>query len=248
MIREFEIKGKLLMRIFLVFFIFSLFVSISEAQVKKDTTEQKSEVTISANDTSVESDETKVNVLKKTQEGVDRSISILNVVATSMGVLVGLITIIFMIAIALGFFEYRRWRRIRQRAEIDAKEVRKAADEAKNIAEELKPIADGLRKLMEEAEISRESVGGKIPPISREPTPLSEELKKKLDEYGEKIKFLETFGIPLKPEDYYNLGADLYYKEEYELALKAFEKGWEFGRATIKARAKKAAGQIGVVA
>lgn len=33
-----------------------------------------------------------------------------------------------------------------------------------------------------------------------------------------------------------------------EKNLKAFEKGWEYGRATLKARAKKAAGQIGVVA
>ena len=33
-----------------------------------------------------------------------------------------------------------------------------------------------------------------------------------------------------------------------EKNLKAFEKGWEFGRATLKARSKKAAGQVGVVA
>jgi len=33
-----------------------------------------------------------------------------------------------------------------------------------------------------------------------------------------------------------------------EKNLKAFEKGWEYGRATLKGRAKKAAGQIGVVA
>ncbi len=33
-----------------------------------------------------------------------------------------------------------------------------------------------------------------------------------------------------------------------EKNLKAFEKGWEYGRAKLKGRAKKAAGQIGVVA
>jgi 2-oxoglutarate ferredoxin oxidoreductase subunit gamma len=33
-----------------------------------------------------------------------------------------------------------------------------------------------------------------------------------------------------------------------EKNLKAFEKGWEYGRATLKARAKKAAGQTGVFA
>jgi 2-oxoglutarate ferredoxin oxidoreductase subunit gamma len=33
-----------------------------------------------------------------------------------------------------------------------------------------------------------------------------------------------------------------------EKNLKAFEKGWEYGRAKLKGRAKKAAGQIGVMA
>lgn len=33
-----------------------------------------------------------------------------------------------------------------------------------------------------------------------------------------------------------------------EKNLKAFEKGWEYGRAKLKGRAKKAAGQVGVVA
>ncbi|GAB6905183.1 2-oxoglutarate synthase subunit KorC [Desulfosarcina cetonica] len=33
-----------------------------------------------------------------------------------------------------------------------------------------------------------------------------------------------------------------------EKNLKAFEKGWEYGRSTLKARARKAAGQIGVFA
>jgi 2-oxoglutarate ferredoxin oxidoreductase subunit gamma len=33
-----------------------------------------------------------------------------------------------------------------------------------------------------------------------------------------------------------------------ETNLKAFERGWEFAKATLKSRQKKAAGQIGVVA
>ena len=33
-----------------------------------------------------------------------------------------------------------------------------------------------------------------------------------------------------------------------EKNLKAFEKGWEYGRSTLKGRARKASGQIGVVA
>ena len=146
-------------------------------------------------------------------------------VATLMGVLVALITIVIIMAAALGFFEKRRWREIRQQAEVSARKAKEAADEAMTAAEEARPIVNKLRKVMKEIETMRETFGKISIPL--EPALLSEELKTKLDEYGEKIKFLETFGVQLKPEDYYSRGVDFYYKGQYKLALKAFEKAIE---------------------
>ncbi|MCH7764620.1 MAG: tetratricopeptide repeat protein [Candidatus Marinimicrobia bacterium] len=214
-------EKKLLVKIFLIFIISGQLTSIIEAQEKKDTIPQKSDITISQSPAPTKSIETREDILHKTQEGIDRSISILNIVATSMGVLVALITIVFIIATALGFFEYRRWREIQKQASVDAKKAKEAANEAMKAAEEAWPMVTKLRQAMKETEAMRETIGKISIPL--EPALLSEELKTKLDEYGKKIKFLETFGVPLKPEDYYSRGVDFYYKEQFELALKAFE-------------------------
>ena len=220
------IRERRLLKIFLVFVISTTpLVGTIKAQGRKDTIQQKSEITISRSPAPLKSNGIRENILQKTQERLDMSINILNVVATLMGVLVALITIIVIIAIALGVFEYRRWKEIRQQAKKAANEAKKAADEVKKAAKEVKPIVDRLSKAKEDIENMRKSIGKiSIPP---EPALLPEELKKKLDEYGEKIKFLEAFGIPFEPEDYYNRGIDFYYKGQYELALKAFDKAIE---------------------
>lgn len=80
-------------------------------------------------------------------------------------------------------------------------------------------IIDKIKKTEEEVENMRKNI--EIPSLTELP---SEELKKKLDEYGEKIKFLKTFGIPIKPEDYLNHETDFYFKGKYELALKACDR------------------------
>ena len=103
-------EKKLLVKIFLIFIISTVLTSIIEAQEKKDTIPQKSDITISQSPAPTKSIETREDILHKTQEGIDRSISILNIAVTSIAVLVALITIVFIIATALGFFEYLRWR------------------------------------------------------------------------------------------------------------------------------------------
>jgi hypothetical protein len=77
---------------------------------------------------------------------LDRSISILNTVATLMGVLVALLTLIIVIGGTFGFLEYRRWKEIREQAEESADEAKEYAGEAKKAAEEAKPIVDRLKK------------------------------------------------------------------------------------------------------
>jgi hypothetical protein len=138
---------------------------------------------------------------------LDRSISILNTVASLMGVLVALLTLILIIGGALGFLEYRRWKGIREQAEKSAEETKKAAEEAK-------PIIERLKKADKEAENVLNTFREKAKHFPSLSEPFSEDQKKILDEYGKKIEFLEAFGVPLKPEDYFNRGVDFYQREE----------------------------------
>ena len=128
-------EKKLFVKIFLVFIIFTLLASIIEAQEKKDTTQQESETTIPRSPAHSKSNETREDILQKTQEGLDRSISIFTLSATLMGVMVALITIIIMVVAAFGFFEYRRWKAIRQQAAENVNKAKEAANEAKQAAE-----------------------------------------------------------------------------------------------------------------
>ncbi|NAS89394.1 hypothetical protein C4E24_06630 [ANME-1 cluster archaeon AG-394-G21] len=160
------------------------------------------------------------DILNHAQNSLDRSISILNTVATLIGVLVGLLTLIVVIGGALGFFEYRRWQEYREQAKKSANETKEYADDAKKAAEEAKPIIDRLKKAEEEIDIFRERATH-LPSLSE---PFSEDQKKLLEEYGKKIEFLEACGVPLKPEDYLSRGNDFYQSNEYELALKAYDK------------------------
>jgi tetratricopeptide (TPR) repeat protein len=163
------------------------------------------------------------DILNHAQKSLDRSISILNIVASLMGVLVGLLTLIVVIGGALGFLEYRRWQEYREQAKASANEVMAYADEASKAAEEAKPIIDRLKKAEEEIDTFRERAMD-LPSLSE---PFSEDQKRLLEEYGKKIEFLEACGVPLKPEDYLSRGSDFYQSNEYELALKAYDKAIE---------------------
>ncbi len=163
------------------------------------------------------------DILNHAQKSLDRSISILNTVATLMGVLVALLTLIVVIGGALGFLEYRRWQEYRGQAKESADAAKEYADEAKKAAEEAKPIIDRLKKAEEEIDTFRERATH-LPSLSE---PFSEDQKRLLEEYGKKIEFLEAFGVPLKPEDYLSRGDDFYQSNEYELALKAYDKAIE---------------------
>ncbi|NQE45168.1 hypothetical protein C5S31_03980 [ANME-1 cluster archaeon GoMg2] len=163
------------------------------------------------------------DILNHAQSSLDRSISILNSVATLMGVLVGLLTLIVVIGIALGFFEYRRWQEHREQAKKSAEESKRYADEAKKAAEEAKPIIERLKKTEKEMDTLREEAKH-LPSLSEH---FSEDQKNILDEYGKKIEFLEAFGVPLESEDYLNRGTDFYQRGKYDLALTAFDKAIE---------------------
>jgi tetratricopeptide (TPR) repeat protein len=80
-----------------------------------------------------------------------------------------------------------------------------------------------LKKAEEEIDTFRERATH-LPSLSE---PFSEDQKRLLVEYGKKIEFLEACGVPLKPEDYLSRGDDFYQSNEYELALKAYDKAIE---------------------
>ncbi len=153
---------------------------------------------------------------EEAENRLDRSISILNTVATLMGGLVGLITIVVMIAIAVGLLNYQLWTKLKA-------EAKKSVEEIKKAAQEVKPLVEKIRTTKEEVENLRVSIG-ETPSLSE---PLSDELKKKLDEYGKKIEFLEEFGMGLGFDDYLNRASDHYYKEQYDIALENIDKAIE---------------------
>ena len=65
-----------------------------------------------------------------------------------------------------------------------------------------------------------------IPPTVSTEKP-NDEVLRKLDEFSRHLETLELIGATLKPEDYLKRGNDFYFKEEYESALKAYDKAIE---------------------
>lgn len=153
---------------------------------------------------------------------LESSIGLLNIVATLMAVLVALLTLIFIIAIAFGFFESRRWVEYRKQLE---NRVVDAETKVKEIEEDAKFIKNIRKNLEEDASRIRMELGTTpLPPLTEKP---SEEIIGKLDELSHKLEILEALGVSLKPEDYLNRGFDLYNKGKYKLALEAFDKAIE---------------------
>lgn len=142
------------------------------------------------------------------QRNLDRSLDILNTVASLLGVLIGLLTLIIAIVGGLGFFEIRKWTEARKNIEKDVDVVRKIRN---NAEKEL----DILRKEIEK---------NPLPSLLKKP---SEELKKNLDEFNSRLEILEILGGKLSFEDHFNRANDYYYKSKYEYALKAIEKAIE---------------------
>ena len=151
----------------------------------------------------------------ESQNNFDKSLSILNVVATSMAILVGLITviialfsIIIMVAIACGFFKYRAWKVIIDKAESDAEIIENFRQNVENDVESTtKDNPEGFK-----------SISSHTP---------SEEVMRYFDKLSSKIELLELLGGALKPEDFLSRGMNFYYREDYDSSLSVIEKGIE---------------------
>ncbi|MCK4733511.1 MAG: tetratricopeptide repeat protein, partial [Methanophagales archaeon] len=170
------------------------------------------------------SDFSQEDILNQAQRSLDRSIDLFNTVATVMALLVAVITLIVAIGGIWGYFKSRELEKCIEQAKESAKETKGYADKAKKDAEEVKPIIERLKKESEEALEGLREKATHLPSLSE---PFSEDQKRLLEEYGKKIEFLEAFGVQLKPEDYLSRGNDFYQSNEYELALKAYDKAIE---------------------
>ena len=144
----------------------------------------------------------------ESQRNFDRSLSILDTVATLIGIVVGIFAIVIAIVGGLGFLEIKKWHQMRNNIEEDAEVVRELKTKVEKYADTIRNEAKNIPKT-----ISKEK-----------PT---NEMRRELDEYGHRLETLELLGMSLKPEDYINRGNDLFYKDDYESALKAYDKAIE---------------------
>lgn len=212
---------KALIGIFLSIIIVSTLVHTVLAQKNEtiDILQQENKTTTAQNATFSEvtqkSEVTKEDIIIESQRSLDRSLSILNIVATSMGALVGLITIIVIIAIAIVIFEYSKWKAIRKDIEKEANVIRGIRTNAEI---DMNSFRENMKKL----------------PSSLTEKP-SKEVLEKFDDFNRKFETLEILGASLNSEDYLNRGHHLFYKGNYKLALAACEKAIELGPDNEKA-------------
>jgi tetratricopeptide (TPR) repeat protein len=144
-------------------------------------------------------------VLNRAEKHFDKSLNILNIVVSGIGVLVTLLAFLLAIGGTIGWFNLWKWKKF----------ITEKAREANELIENLKK-----KRVQAEAEIE------KIKPRSLDETP-SKEIVDKLSEYGKKIELLEMFGATLTSDDYFTSGMNLYYQKKYELSLEAFNKSLE---------------------
>lgn len=204
-----DIEKKLMILLFFIIISLALIHTVSaEDNVRKEIIINTSEISNISNITILEfSKKSDIDAVIEGQRSIDKSLSILNIVATLMGVLVGLISIIIVLSVSFGFFEFKKWVSIRKSMEKDAEIINNLQNKGEIY----------LRTLRNEIEKNYE--------FSTEKP--SDDVIEKLDEFSNRLEFLEMLGVPLESKDYKNHALDLFYKKKYELAIKMFDKAIE---------------------
>ena len=200
-----------LIKLFLIVFIFCTLVYAVSAQKNgtKDSIQQEAGISTTRNDNISElSQNIDGDSVIGVQSDLDRSLDILNVVATLLGVLVTVLALIIAIVGGLGFLEIRKWSEVRA-----------------NIDEDVTTIKEIRNKAEDELDILRKEIkNNPLPSLNEKP---SEEIMKNLDDFASRLELFEIMGASLNFEDYFSRATDLYFKGKHELALKAIEKAIE---------------------
>jgi len=158
---------------------------------------------------------TNEDIIIDAHRSLDRSLNILNLVVSAIGVMITLLAVVIAVLAAFGFLEIKGWKKTRQIIEKEAESAKKTVD-----------YITGL-KSKAEMELDKIRQNKSLPPPSLTEKTQSEEILKKLDESNPSLELYEFFGVTLKPEDHFNLGRNLFHKGKYEDSLKAFEKAIE---------------------
>jgi len=194
----------------IIFIIYTLAITaLAQENETRAAPQQGVEVIANKNTTFLESSQNyDEDVITEAQRNIDRSLDILNIVVSLLGVLVGLLTLIIAIVGGLGFFEIKKWHEAR-----------------KNIDEDIEIIKDTRNKAEKELDMLRKEIEkNPLPSLKEKP---SEEIMKNLDEFASRSELFEMLGVPLNSEDYFNRATDFFFKGKYELAIKAIEKAIE---------------------
>ncbi len=150
--------------------------------------------------------------------------NVLSFVIGILSIIVAVVTLLFMLLISFGFFEYTRWRKIREEVKKYLKEVKEIVEKVKQIEEEVKPVAARIRSIKKEIEDTHATIGIYIKNFNNV---VPQDIRQKIVEYSKKLEYLEDFGIPLEAENYLGIAFKFYQDGNMELALKNIEKAIE---------------------
>ncbi len=115
----------------------------------------------------IKNEVSQVDILGESQRNLDRSINILNIVATSMGILVGLFTAILVVGGIFGFSELRKLKEIREKAEKDMKVIKdikkKVEEEPKGLIKRVTELERRMEELLEKSDKSQIKKSARTP-------------------------------------------------------------------------------------
>src|SRR3972149_8552847 len=149
----------------------------------------------------------------KEEKSIDKSLDILNLAVGFFGLFFTALSIILaVIGGVFAFYGYRTYTDLKK----NLAEAKKDAKVITAMREKLEKETDALSKEMEAKKINLSSI-----------EKLSEENKQKLNDLSSKLEFLEEIGGKLNAVDYMNRGNDFYYKNRFDLVLKALDKAIE---------------------
>jgi tetratricopeptide (TPR) repeat protein len=169
----------------------------NEAQVQKEI-QGVPDKSISPQDARVDYEK----MFEASQRNFDRAMSTLNCVATLIGVLVGLITLIIVIGTGVGILQ--------------AKKLKESIDKANAEAKRIEDI-----RIKYECEVDNATKGMADEFMRKE---VNIQHQEKVEAAARKVEILEALGKPLSPENYALLGYSQYLRGKYYVANDLLDK------------------------